>query len=186
MRKLISWIVCGTLVLSGVLAAGTSLRNQHENDTFLDTLINDSAPLLLMMDIVVWFNGRVEVQVSCGPKDWTGEIHNVTFRVTITNLYNNTGSFSFYWRLAEWIEPPELIAWLHFWLTHGNVIPIPKQWIAKLTVNWSATDPDITVKEYIIGIKINQNVAFEIGLWFGVSPFRKGGYCTYQYTPSRP
>ena len=185
MKKWICCIICGTLVLSSFLAAGTIIQDQQKNQTPITASVEEYIPTIFYININVLFGGRLEVSLEPrhgSVNNWTGENQKVKVVARITNINNQTGSTTFFWRIAEWIEPPELIAWIRFWLTHGNVIPTPKQWIAKLTVNWSASEPDYIEKEYNISITINQNAAFEICMWL-YHPLWNKDLSGIKYTP---
>jgi len=72
-------------------------------------------------------------------------------RVIIRNPWNNTGSTSFWWRIAEYSPLPWGL--ILFWLTHGRVKPTDPRanFIGITKIDWVADDPEVIVEEYVIG-----------------------------------
>jgi len=139
---------------------------------------DDYTPVLLEINILVSFDGSYESDIADMHfviNNWTDPIQNFTIRVTITNPYNNTGSITGFWRIAEWrqerIRP---LAWLIFFLQHGCVKPtISQPFMTPLKIEWSATDPEINVIDYTFGIIFNPDEECEMCLFVYIPPCTK-------------
>ena len=171
MKKSISCILCGMLVLSSFLVAGTSINEKQKIQTPENTLLEEYIPVIFWVNITVASDGRPVIQlhdIDSVINNWTDENHIVKIMSKIDNPFNNTGARSYYWRIAEWSnQSSKLKSWLMFWVANGNVKTQQSSWISNLHIEWKAGDNDTIIKEFPIDIVINPLAAFQICMWVG-------------------
>jgi|GEM_PF-2545129 len=171
MKKWISWMLCGTLVLSSFLAAGTTYSNQSSIQTsekVYDPIISD-----IVID--VGFDGTYECEFFCSEttiNNWTSNLQSITIRITINNPWNNTGSHTVWWRIAEYPASGKLWSFLTFLIKHGRVEPVQKPLLfTPYTISWKATDNSTTIIDWTIPIKIVYTDTFVFAVCFADSIF---------------
>jgi len=192
MKKWICCLLCGTLVLSSYLSAGTSLNCNQNVQTPKNASEPEFIPTMFELTVTVKPDGTHTFEIDAHHwtiNNWTPtQHHEINFLITVMNPYHNTGSTTYSWRIAEWIAEG-LIGWIFFWLKHGNVVPTdyyqPNFFgTTKMKINWSAADPDVKIYNETIGIDINPDEACKICIWLCPSGGRRGYFACFQYSPS--
>jgi hypothetical protein len=170
MKKWISLLLCGTLVLSSFLAVGTTYNNQ----TPIQTSKNEYVPVIFDIGIDIGSDGNYECQFydrETPVNNWTGRFQNVSVNITIENPWNNTGSHRVWWRIAEFpIAGP--LAFITFLISHGRAEPVINQvFLTPYTISWKAADNETTFIPWTIPIKLAYTETFEFDILVGDSIF---------------
>jgi len=164
MKKWISLLLCGTLVLSSFLAAGTIYNNQ----TSIPTSKNAYVPIIFGINIDVHNDGTYACEFDdreITVNNWTGMYQNVTVIINITNAWNNTGSHKVWWRIAEYPASGKLWSFLTYLLFHGAASPVIHQLLlSPKIISWKAADNDTTIIYWTIPIKIASTESFEFDI----------------------
>jgi hypothetical protein len=198
MKKWISCLLCGMLVICSVLAAGTSLNEEKIVKTAPRTLEQEYVPVMFEIHLNVDSDGTYAVELADQHyeiSNWTNtEHHEVIVREIISNPYNNTGSTNCYWRIAEF-QLEGIWGWLLFWLMHGRVKPTESQndflGMTIEKIEWGAADPEVKVIDTIIGIEIDPTQEFEIDMWLNHGIFGRDilgihDWSSIKYSPMTP
>jgi len=174
MKKWICCLLCGTLVLSSFLAAGTSLSYNQKGQPPKNASEPEFIPTMFKLTVTVAPDGTYSLEMDDIHWDhlnnWTMSVHHeVQVQITINNPSKKTGSTSYRWRIAEYVTEG-IPGWIVFWWKHGNVVPTDYNQpnflgTTKMKINWSAADPEVRTYNDTFGIDIVFEKPIQIVMW---------------------